>query len=190
MPSPSGYSGKKGIIWPNFLPLRGNSVLPKSKPNESMCPSTHCHRHIFSYRLSSLNSWNTILVLKMIWPNASSYDTICVCPVRRLVKEHTYTASRKKKWILNIKSRSGATSTKPKMLVNRTWKVIAVPSTKRAGHSQLFEPEETTTQMLVHPLVTVGTAGRSAQVFTAICILFSIMLFNFTFSIITLRQLL
>lgn len=77
------------------------------------------------------------------------------------------------------------------MLVNRALRVMAVSSRKREGYSQLFEPEQTTMQMLVHPPVTVPLGGQpDSIVFTAICILFSIMLFNFTFSIITLRQLL
>lgn len=44
-------------------------------------------------------------------PNASSQDTICMCPVQRLIKEHTYTGSSKEIGMLNIKSRSVAFST-------------------------------------------------------------------------------
>lgn len=81
---------------------------------------------------------------------------------------------------------------KNKLLVNRALRVMAVSSRKGVGYGQLVEPEQTTVQTLVHPPVTAGTTGRWADsiVFTAICILFSMMLFNFTFSIITLRQLL
>lgn len=63
--------------------------------------------------------------------------------------------------MLNIKSHSGAT-TKTQNAAKQGIRVMAVSLSKGVGYSRLFEHEQTTMQMLVHPPVTVGTAGRSA----------------------------
>lgn len=51
------------------------------------------------------------------------------------------------------------------MLINRALRVMAVSSRKGVGYGQLFEPEQTTVQTLVHPPVTVPLGGEPTPLF-------------------------
>lgn len=72
MPSPSGYSGKRGITWHNHLSLRENNILSKHKTCQRCVPQSLLEAQVLIYILQS------------------KFLTYCIGPAKWCAQMHHY----------------------------------------------------------------------------------------------------